>query len=159
MIVCNTDNRECMLRLCTECKSIQQISEMFYEFVNTGMCAALSNLEDEEDFYAEQVEYKQWKSTDRTDLVTEVCSRSELINIAAKEIVKLIPHDFIAKEQALYLKNITENLPPRKAVAQMDFSMNYSCLYQDEVQNYHWCKKQVTVHPVYVLSLMIWTTM
>ena len=38
-------------------------------------------------------------------------------------------------------------LPGKRAVVVCDFSENYLCKYQDEVQSAHWGYSQVTVHP------------
>lgn len=60
---------------------------------------------------------------------------------------KLQLHDFIAKNQAMFLAERKENLIPGEFIVIADFSLNYSFVVQDEVQSFHWNNLQATVHP------------
>lgn len=107
--------------------------------------------EDEEyEFLDAEVKFRQWKSTDRTEMIVQICKRSELLAIAAKQLTELVPHDFISRGQNEYIKQLKEDLPHNKALINMDFSMNYNCLIQSAVQSYHWSPKQATVHPTVI---------
>lgn len=64
------------------------------------------------------------------------------------QIKDLIPHDFIAKQKADYLKKLKENHPDNELIAILDFSENYAAVVQDEIQSHHFMRKQATVHPV-----------
>ena len=56
-------------------------------------------------------------------------------------------HDFVAKQQAMFLKKTKANLLPRTVVVLGDFTENYSFVIQDAVQGYHWTNSQATIHP------------
>ena len=152
---CKEPSRECILRICDECDKVENIAKVVREQALHALPASFSSSsepvpEEVSDFFQERIEFKQWKSTDRAELATEICSRSELITNAAKQIHRLISHDFVAREQSLYLKKAKSSLDTTKVIAIMDFSMNYSCVVQDAVQSYHWSRKEVTLHPVVV---------
>ncbi len=75
-----------------------------------------------------KLKFRQWKSVDgRTEMVVEVCSRADLIGIAAKQMRDLIIHDYIACNQRDYLKNLKNELPSNTVIVAMDFAMNYNC--------------------------------
>lgn len=61
--------------------------------------------------------------------------------------MNLLPHDFIAKRQAEFLKTTKENLKQHEFVVISDFAENYSFVVQDEIQQHHWNNKQCTLHP------------
>lgn len=65
---------------------------------------------------------------------------------------KLLKHHFIVRKQNLFIegwKN-TANSRPWEALVKVDFAMNYSFLFQNEVQSAHWNRKQATIHPFHV---------
>ena len=66
-----------------------------------------------------------------------------------KNLTKL-PHSFIAKLQAIYLKHPKEIVSPDEAIVLGDFAENYTFVVQDEIQSYHWHKKQCSLHPVII---------
>lgn len=56
-------------------------------------------------------------------------------------------HDFIAKEQARYLKERRDSLDLGEFIIVGDFAENYSFVLQDAVQSFHWNNLQATLHP------------
>lgn len=60
-------------------------------------------------------------------------------------------HTFTAKWQREQWCTLIENLPQDHAALEMDFSENFSCLIQEEIQSLHWSTKQVAIH-----SVVIW---
>lgn len=103
-----------------------------------------------ENYLNEEIEYKQWESTDRDKLSSKNEKVVDVISVLAEKMKNIVTHDFVAYEQAVYLQNLKESLPENKAIIMMDFSMNYTCIVQDATQKYHWSKKGVTVHPVVI---------
>jgi hypothetical protein len=144
--VCDVEERECMLRLCGQCPSLKDVEEIFNGLIPRPEYGE-DDADSDDDFLEEEVQFKQWKSTDRTEMVTNICKRSDLVQIAARQMSQLIPHEYIANAQKEYLKKSKEDLQANKVIVVMDFSMNYSCLVQGSVQSYHWSPKQVTIHP------------
>ena len=87
---------------------------------------------------------------DRTDLLTVKLSSNEFIELLCEKLNKITSHSFIAKSQAKYLKHLKEILSPDQAIVLGDFAENYTFVVQDEIQNYHLCKKQCSIHPIII---------
>ncbi|KAE8749580.1 hypothetical protein FOCC_FOCC003568 [Frankliniella occidentalis] len=141
---CDSESRTCMLRLCDKCPS----NSLILALLRKKVADIMEVIEYESDLFDEEIVYHQWKSTDRSELADLIASRSELLNIAVNQLVNLIPHDFIARKQAQYVKEFKEEMPPHQIKILMDFAMNYSCTFHRETQPYHFNKIQVTLHPV-----------
>ena len=75
-------------------------------------------------------------------------TRNELIEITVAAIDKLCQHSFIAKSESTHLELRKANLACHEAVVIADFAENYTFTIQNEIQIYHWNKKQCTVHPI-----------
>ncbi|KAE8740460.1 hypothetical protein FOCC_FOCC014027 [Frankliniella occidentalis] len=154
-LVCDKDSRVCRLRLCSQCPNHEQIMDVLTQKILTYLeiIPTAEDTDTEEEINAvmnDVVEYQQWVSTDRAELLTTSATILEVVDKTAKDLEKVIVHDFIAWKQSQYLLNEKENMPVSKAVILMDFSMNYSTTIQDVVQAQHWKKEQASVHPAVV---------
>lgn len=136
-MVCEEASRECMLRHCDKCPSKEKLIEFL-------------ELKFEDCDAEEKVEYNQWVSTDRTEMIRCSSSVEEFIEVLVGKLNKLIPHSFIAKSQSHYFKQLKETSNPSVAIISMDFSENYSFTIQEEAQGYHWTSDACTLHPVMV---------
>ena len=116
--------------------------------VTTTSDAEQSDEEIQSLFDDAEIKYSQWTTTDHADLIQVECSLSEFIETFYIKIFDLKSHSYIAREQNAYLDQLKENLKPDEAVAILDFSENYNCVVQDEVQGFHWNNKQCSLHPV-----------
>jgi len=153
LCVCDSKDRNCMLRYCSLCPTLDTVKDILKSQIRMPVLPDLEPLssEDEFDFFDEKVRYKQWKSvSNKTELITQLCSRTELLEYAAEQIQDLIPHDFVACSQREYVAGLKATLPRDKVIIAMDFTMNYNCLIQGAVQSYHWSPKQATVHPTVI---------
>ena len=131
--VCDTSREQCMLRHCQDCPGADALKS-FLE--------SLPKVAD-----VEEVEYKQWVTTDRTTLTTVRQSIEEFIETVSTKITDLSRHHFIAKAQNAYLRNLKASLKEDECILCGDFSENYSFLVQDAIQGFHWDTSQATVHP------------
>jgi hypothetical protein len=77
-------------------------------------------------------------------------SESEFIEKLLGQIPEILKHDYLARQQANFLRQLKENLEEEKCVVIGDFSESYSPLWQDAVQGVHWSDEQVTIHPFVV---------
>jgi len=135
-MVCNVDDRNCMLHECERCPGTQSVTEFLtQQFTEEDM--------DDDDI----VSYKQWLHTDRTTIVSLQLPVSEFIETLVKALDALRHHHYIAKSQSTYLKSTKDSLHPGSIVILMDFAENYSFVVQDAVQGQHWNNSQVTLHP------------
>lgn len=155
-VVCAQPTRECMLRICKNCPEEEEIISTLQSYVLRGWDDTPGPRMPEElesslkDILQETVQYNEWTSVDRAEILTLQLTVKELLQTVARDLQKAIPHHFTAQEQGKFFKDTKENLQPDEALILMDFNMNYSCLLQDAIQNYHWSKKQATVHPVVI---------
>ena len=96
------------------------------------------------------VDYKQWKTTDRAELVNMTETTTDFIDIIIKKLQKLTAHSYIAKCQAVYLTNVKKELKSNEVVVLGDSAENYQFVVQDEIQSFHWNNTQATLHPIVV---------
>ena len=87
-------------------------------------------------------------SLHRVDLTSQTASLPDFIELLVHKIGKLIPHSYIAKCQATYLKTRKEELTDSSSICLMDFSENFSFVVQNEVQGYHWTQGCCSLHTV-----------
>lgn len=62
-----------------------------------------------------------------------------------RSIKKLLPHDFVAKEQSNDYKNLKNNLKDGQFIVSLDFAKNYAFVVQNAPQGFHWNNDQATV--------------
>ena len=91
---------------------------------------------------------KQWVTTDRADLITQMMSPDEFIDKCVQTIDELTTHSYVARSQSSYFSKAKEDLSPEEAIVVGDFSENYCFVVQDAVQSHHWNKQCCTVHPL-----------
>lgn len=71
----------------------------------------------------------------------------EFVQSFSDSLEVLLAHDFVAKSQSDYLRNLKGKLQPGEVIITGDFSENYSMVLQDEIQSHHFQKGQATIHP------------
>ena len=130
---CNPFHPRCALGECTSCPGPDRLREVL--------------LQSFEDKAVDEVQYKQWTCTDRSQLETFVQPVEEYVEAFLEKIEALSRHDFIAKQQSRYCKDRKEALQAGEFLVVGDFSENYSFIVQDAVQGYHWTNSQATLHP------------
>lgn len=93
------------------------------------------------------VTYKQWESTDRTELVTHSDSIEEFTEKLVEKLEVLKTHQFIHDQQTRFFNDMKENLEPGVVLPCGDFSQNYGFVVQDAAQGMHWNNSSCTLHP------------
>ena len=94
--------------------------------------------------------FKQWVTVDRSTLDTVSKPADEFVEFFCEKLQKLIPHSFIATQQASFFTESKSTLEPNELLVQADFSENYSFILQDSSQGFHWNNSQATIHPFVV---------
>ena len=94
-----------------------------------------------QDNMIDHLHYKQWTSTDRSNLETVFQTVADFLDSYEASLQRLLLHHFIAKQQATYLQNMKASMEPGVVLAVADFSENYSFIVQD------WNNLQATIHP------------
>ena len=93
------------------------------------------------------VSYKQWESTDRTELVTVTENTQEFVTNLVAKLQVLKVHMFIHDMQTKFFHQVKNNLSHGQVLAVGDFSENYSFVTQDAAQGVHWSNTSCTLHP------------
>lgn len=133
-MTCNPASSKCHLRKCIKCPGIENLK------------ARLHQLLEENDI--DEITYKQWISVDRDNLETMISQADVFVDSLCEKLQILLPHSFIAKQQAAYLSERKSNLEENEYIAVCDFSENASFTVQDAVQGFHWNNSQATLYPI-----------
>ena len=97
-----------------------------------------------QDLDIDTVTYKQWESTDRTELVTHTDSTFDFIERLLNKLQTLKIHQFFHDQQTRHFYQLKESLEEGQVLCVGDFSQNYSFVVQDAVQGWHWSKSSCT---------------
>ncbi|XP_044592047.1 uncharacterized protein LOC123270171 [Cotesia glomerata] len=136
MIICENPSFQCYLGGCKNCPGVDELSKIL-----------LKCFEDRE---IENITYKYWISKPRSSLETIIKPTEEFVEKFCGELEILLPHSFIAKEQAQFLKTLKETLKPNEYVIICDFAENYAFVVQNAAAGFHWNNNQATVFPVVI---------
>ena len=118
-IVCSQPSDKCFLGDCLDC------------------VASFSNLQ--------EIKYESWKQTDRCSIISETIKVSSFLEILKDKLIKLKTHDFFAKQRAMFIRNLKENLEDGEIVISFDFAENYAFVVQNSAQSFHWNNNQATI--------------
>ena len=132
----------CYLRTCKVCPGFDLLKDSLHTAVDNNMIDIIM--------------YKQWVSVDRSTLDTFSKSADEFVECFCERLEQLIPHSFIATQQATFFNECNSSLKPGEWLVQADFSVNYSFVVQDAAQGFHWNNSQATVHPFCHLLQACW---
>lgn len=137
---------------CEHCRDSSRIRETLRGMLfpqEEGESSEASESESELD-EEETINFKEWEFTDRAYLKSRSCTPSEYLDQVVDSLQKLLPHEYITRNQSKYVWNTIHNLEKGKVVVLLDFSENYNYIVQDEIQSYHWNKDSCTVHPAVI---------
>lgn len=132
-VICNPPQPSCYLGTCKECPGFDSLKDSLHMAFDDNMIDTIT--------------YKQWVSVDRSTLDTFSNTSDEFVECFCKKLEQLIPHSFIAIQQATFFNECKCSLKPGELLVQADFSENYSFVLQDAAQGFHWNNSQATVHP------------
>ncbi len=132
-IPCDAQSEKCMFGFCPSCP--KNIGQVFLE------------LKDVTD-----VTFYQWKTTDGVEM-TEISEPVDEFRTRLRAYIPaVLKHHFLVKQQNKYIETWKRSVfaNPNEAFVKVDFAMNYSFVFQNEVQCAHWNRKQATIHPFFV---------
>lgn len=137
-ITCSTADVRCMQRLCPNCC----FDEVQLNDHSQSDSATWEQWEKVDAEVGGKI-YKNWikKKTERGTLV-------ELIELFQKGLEAIAGHQFNWLHQVQQFKQIKENLKVNEMVLHVDFSENYACKLNTEIQTYHFGgnRQQATLH-------------
>ncbi|KAK3919950.1 tRNA-2-methylthio-N(6)-dimethylallyladenosine synthase [Frankliniella fusca] len=111
LMLCESRSDECYFGTCKKCPGVQELQEKLELIFDLNM--------------VETVEYREWVSVDRTNLVTITQEVEEYIELFLTRLQDLAKHDFIARMQAAFLAEQKNTLEDGEVFVVGDFSMNY----------------------------------
>ena len=119
-MICNPPREECWLATCEQCDDTDDLEkELVSIFAKLDM---------------DEVTYRQWQSTDRTELVTITESTADFVESLLAKLHVFKVHMFIHDMQTKQFCAVKENLSPGEVLIVGDFSENYSFVVQDAAQ-------------------------
>lgn len=81
-------------------------------------------------------------------MVKHRASLNDMVIETMDELSSLAKHLFNAKWQQNQFSVLLKDILKDWIVLNIDFSENYSCVSQHEIQTAHWYHEHVTIHPV-----------
>lgn len=98
-----------------------------------------------------QVQWQRFEYVDIADkrklkIVTKQTSVSEMFAYFLKLLEEYPAHQFWASWQNRQMQNLLQNLPLNHVCAVHDYSENYSCQHQDQIQSLYFGQTQVSIH-------------
>lgn len=134
MIVCDDNSKSCMLQTCDECKDLKLFNKLMERICN-------SELESE-------VSYQQWIKSEEGALVRNKKEGilNDVLHLLEQQLLYFLCHVYVKRTQSKFFTNLKTNLPHGKLLIQIDFSENYSHIYQDEIQSAHWQNTSSTIY-------------
>jgi hypothetical protein len=145
--VCSPESELCMMGNCSNCPnpldhfcSISDLGKSITWFQWERIDVAVKNSN------------KKLKVDKRMTKVCKEGSVQDAIICFKEKLPSFLEHVFVKRCQQHYFEHKIANLTEKEAVMQVDFSQNFTCKYQDEVQAANWDHEQVTIFPI-----VIWT--
>lgn len=132
----------CMLRKCMFCKSKKIPISEFIENQETFYYKWLVKQEERTNKKGKQVKVQIYC---KEKILSDITS---LINTANREIQPILTHSYTIYHQQKYIQLVKDNLSEREGVLIIDFSENFLCKYNQEVQSFHFgaSRMQLTLH-------------
>jgi hypothetical protein len=141
-ICCQSDDEMCLSRKCNLCaKKI--------------VCYEEFQMEDECTYTRWQTVKEQYvdakgisKTAQKMKAVEISCQIGDVVNVLDTSLPKYMSHQANKIHQYAALKLLKETLTDTEAIIHIDFSENYSCKYDEEVQSLHFggSRQQITLH-------------
>ena len=140
--VVETQNPDALIRSCTEEQledKFKLISEQTVRFEVWKKCTVQF-----------QTKTGETRSVRKMKLVNEEVERELFISNFRKELAEFREHFYRIKTQYQGQRELKENLKKGHIAIHMDFSEDYRCRSQEEVQSAYWNSIAVSLHPVVV---------
>ena len=146
-IVCDINNKDCMLRKCKSCcdQKLQAVvsderqgdSVTYYQWRSRSEVRRIKNIE------------KTVKLTEKAAVHTTM---EGLVNVVHDLTQSFLEHMFAVRTQYHTMKLKKEKLLPNEMIIRCDFSENYILKYGEEIQQIHFgaSQKQISLHTVVV---------
>ena len=137
--VCDASDERCMANNCEICCDGQLFKEKFKNKVQEDLIFKWYQWVQDGDNYLMRMEIDG--------------STYQAFDDLSGQLPKFFWHSFVKDKQARSyqtMKSASTEEDSETCLLQMDFSENYTCTWQDEIQSAHWRQRQVTVYTVMI---------
>jgi hypothetical protein len=133
-LTCTTDNFECMNGMCVNCESVDDvIKKQLFKFERN-----------------QKIRFVQWVSDDRHHTEEMSLSIKDFYTHFIDQSVEFKQHAFTASAQSSHFDEDMKNLQNDTALMVQDFSENFSCIPQNEIQQAFYTRASFTLFTVCV---------
>lgn len=136
ILMCPDPQDSCHLMQCTNCPDHQQLQDTLIDTF--------------EEHDIDEIKFAQWVLKPRATLETYVKCPDEFVDEFCERAKSLLLHDFIAKQQSLFLKTTKNDLKEDECLVTCDFAENYAFIVQNAAPGFHWNNDQATIYPVVI---------
>ena len=120
MMVCDKDSKICMIHQCDKCLGSKPVEVFLHKHLDHGHLQAHSVDTDKDGISCDNeeidIEFKQWITTDGTDLVYMNLPIDDFIENLCRKFKKITGHSFIAESQSSYIKQLKETIGQNEAI-------------------------------------------
>ncbi|KYN07562.1 hypothetical protein ALC62_01467 [Cyphomyrmex costatus] len=135
-IICETPSFKCYFGKCNACPGTEKLSEILNEIFDQNEI--------------DNITYKHWIANPHTNLETTIKSSTDFVDLFCNNLKVLLPHSYIAKEQASFMKSLKQSLKEDEFLVICDFAENYAFVVQNATAGFHWNNNQSTIFPVVI---------
>ena len=143
LIACDTSRMQCMYRMCAKCC----YDEVEFEGPLDDQVLTWEQWE-------RVVTREEGKTFTKFKLAMKSGKTEDLLALLNKQLSTMTRHQFNWLHQARSMRELKETLRPDELCVHIDFSENYSCKLNTEVQAFHFAgsRKQATLHTCVVYT-------
>ena len=137
-VICNINDVDCMSNNCEVCCDGQLLREEFmHENINV----------------AKQMKWEQWDKTADgfVKKVEQEGTAGDAFECLAKQRPRFLWHSFVKDKQSdSYAANkaVATDSNSNTCLSQMDFSENFTCIWQDEIATAHFKRRQIKLYTI-----------
>ncbi|CAF1045191.1 unnamed protein product [Didymodactylos carnosus] len=135
LMVCDPENENCVFRNCDGCK-LQFKKEITRNIVDKTRVIGWTQWITNDDGRAVKMDFR---GTVR-----------ECVLVLKNKVQHFLFHVFVKRQQATYFESIKRNVSDSYCLLQVDYAENFSMVEQNEIQNAHWSKKQLSLFTAHV---------
>jgi len=150
--VCDSESEECMMGKCSSCPT--WLEDVIEECDSKLLESKIKWYQWERvEVIIPEEKQRRVKVTKKMKKICKEGSVREALGSLQQKLPSFLEHVFVKRQQSSYFEEKLKNLKKDEAVIQVDFSENYSCQFQDEIQAAHWNQDQITLFPVAVWTI------
>lgn len=133
-IICENPTENCFFLECQLCPGIDHLKNLLRTIL----------------LERKDIKFSQWVTSPKTTLEKMIMTSDDFINYFSKKLLILLPHAYIAEQQAQFSRTLKENLKEGEFLVDVDFAENYEFTIQDAAPGFHWNNDAVTIYNIVI---------